>query len=103
MPELPDLVLLDVKMPEMDGYETFSHMKEDEELSSVPVIFLTADKADESEIKGRKMGAADYIKKPYTPSELKITVASALDYLKLSEDNENLIDDLRKCNNQWHY
>lgn len=66
----PDLVLLDVKMPEMDGYETFSHMKEDEELSSVPVIFLTADKADESEIKGRKMGAADYIKKPFEPVEM---------------------------------
>jgi len=63
----PDLVLLDVKMPGMDGYETFKRMKEDPMLSEVPVVFLTADTENDSEVKGLRLGACDFIKKPYEP------------------------------------
>lgn len=61
----PDLILLDILMPEMDGYATLQEIKMDPQLSNIPVIFLTADKDRESEIKGLKMGALDFITKPF--------------------------------------
>lgn len=63
----PDLVLLDVKMPGMDGYETFECIKKIPECSDVPVIFLTADTQNDSELKGLRLGACDFIRKPYEP------------------------------------
>lgn len=63
----PDLVLLDVKMPGMDGYETFKCIKSVPEYSEVPIIFLTADTENDSELKGLRLGACDFIRKPYEP------------------------------------
>ncbi len=63
----PDLVLLDVKMPGMDGYETFEKIKNIPEYSDIPIIFLTADRENESELKGLRLGACDFIRKPYEP------------------------------------
>lgn len=63
----PDLVLLDVKMPGMDGYETFECIKKIPECADVPVIFLTADTQNDSELKGLRLGACDFIRKPYEP------------------------------------
>lgn len=63
----PDLVLLDIKMPGMDGYETLEKLKSIPSCKDIPVIFLTADKENESEIKGFKLGASDFIRKPYEP------------------------------------
>ena len=60
----PDLILLDVMMPEMDGYETLRRLKENPALRSIPVIFLTALSDSDSENIGLQMGAADYITKP---------------------------------------
>lgn len=68
----PDLVLLDIKMPGMDGYETLEKLKSIPSCKDIPVIFLTADKENESEIKGFKLGASDFIRKPYEP-EIMIT------------------------------
>lgn len=62
-----DMVLLDVQMPEMNGFEVYEKMKELHLNHNVPVIFLTADADVESEIKGLKMGAVDFIKKPFVP------------------------------------
>ena len=67
---MPDLILLDVDMPEMDGFEALSLLKSDEELRTVPVIFLTAKNDAESEIRGFEMGAIDFINKPFTPPVL---------------------------------
>ena len=64
---LPDLVLLDVMMPEMDGYEVLRRMREDERTREVPVIFVTAMSADEDEQRGLALGAVDYITKPINP------------------------------------
>jgi len=64
----PDLVLLDVSMPEMDGYETFSRLKELESMKNIPVIFVTAFGAEEFELRGLKLGAADYLVKPVRPA-----------------------------------
>lgn len=67
---IPDLVLLDIRMYEMDGYEVLEHMKEDPETAGIPVIFLTADAAQESERRGIALGAADFIRKPFEPQIL---------------------------------
>ena len=67
---IPDLVLLDIRMHEMDGYEVLKHMKEDPKTAAVPVIFLTADTELESEERGIALGAIDFIRKPIEPQLL---------------------------------
>lgn len=74
----PQLIILDVMMPRMDGYETCRRLKADPDTSSVPVVFLTA-KAQEKEIEeGLKLGAIDYIKKPFEPDEFVAKVKSII-------------------------
>jgi len=68
----PDLILLDVNMPEMDGYEAIQRVKAKENTAHIPVIFLTALNNEEMELKGLSLGAIDYITKPFsTPLLLK--------------------------------
>ena len=66
----PDLVLLDIRMYEMDGYEVLRQMKEAPETAGIPVIFLTADTEQESVERGIALGAADFISKPLEPRVL---------------------------------
>ena len=61
----PDLILLDIRMPEMDGYQTLELIKLDPTTANIPVVFLTVDDQRESEIRGLKMGAMDFILKPF--------------------------------------
>ena len=63
----PDLVVLDVVMPDMDGFETLQHIRS---MSSVPVLILSAREANTDKVKGLKMGADDYLAKPFNPDEL---------------------------------
>jgi PAS domain S-box-containing protein len=63
----PDIILLDIMMPVMDGYETCRHLKADPETLNIPVIFLTSKTELEDEIKGFELGAVDYITKPISP------------------------------------
>lgn len=68
--EKPDVILLDVMMPELDGYETCRRLKEDEETRHIPVIFLTA-KVQHFEVKrGLALGACGYVAKPFNPMTL---------------------------------
>lgn len=67
---MPDLVLLDIRMYEMDGYEVLERMKANPETAGIPVILLTADAGWESEEKGIALGAADFIRKPLEPQVL---------------------------------
>jgi DNA-binding response OmpR family regulator len=68
--EKPDLILLDVRMPRMSGYETCRRLKEDPSTSEIPVVFLSA-KGQEKEIEeGLDSGALEYIVKPFAPDEL---------------------------------
>ncbi len=84
----PDLVLLDIMMPEMTGYEVCRKMREDYRLNQIPVIMLTA-KGDLSErVKGLEDGANDYLVKPYSNEELLLRVRNVLDWnIKQKEAN----------------
>ena len=75
---LPDLVLLDVMMPEMDGFETCRRLKQDEALQETPVIFVTARTDVEDLAKGFEAGAVDYVTKPVTQPEVHARVATHL-------------------------
>ncbi|WP_207234111.1 MULTISPECIES: two-component system response regulator [Shewanella] len=81
----PDLILLDVMMPDMDGYEVCRQLKANDETKDIPVIFLTAKSQEEDETKGLALGAVDYITKPISPPILKERVKNHL-LLKASRD-----------------
>ncbi len=70
----PDLILLDIMMPEMDGYETCRRLKADPKTEDIPVIFITAKAEPEDIIKGFELGAVDFINKPFNPKELQVRV-----------------------------
>jgi sigma-B regulation protein RsbU (phosphoserine phosphatase) len=74
----PDLILLDVMMPEMDGYEVCTHLKLDPATRDIPVIFLTGQTEVEDETKGFDVGAVDYIHKPFSPAVVKARVHTHL-------------------------
>ncbi|MBV8665427.1 MAG: response regulator [Burkholderiaceae bacterium] len=76
--ELPDLILLDVMMPEMDGYTVCRRLKENERLAHVPVIFLTARTELQDEQHGLSLGAVDFIHKPINPAIVKARVKAQL-------------------------
>jgi len=67
----PDLILLDIMMPEMDGYEVLKTLKANEETSGIPVVFVTANDNEKERRKGLAMGAAGYLAKPVDPVRLK--------------------------------
>ncbi len=74
----PDLVLLDVDMPEVSGFEVCRRLKEDPELLHIPVIFLTAVDAPAEKVRGLDLGAVDYVTKPFDAFELRARVRAAL-------------------------
>ena len=81
----PDLILLDIMMPEMDGFEVCRRLKENPETRGIPVIFLTALVEDADEVRGFELGAVDYITKPFHPSIVKARVRNHLE-LKAHRD-----------------
>ena len=74
----PDLILLDIRMPEMDGFETMERLKAVTKDDEIPVIFLTGNESPESETKGLSLGAMDFIKKPFDPDVLVTRVINTL-------------------------
>ncbi len=67
---MPDLVILDIMMPRLDGYQTCEKLKADDKTKDIPIVFLSA-KAQQSDIeKGRAYGVSEYLTKPFDPSEL---------------------------------
>jgi putative two-component system response regulator len=81
----PDLILLDVMMPEMDGYEVLRRLRADAASSDIPVIFITAMSAAEDEERGLELGAVDYITKPFNPAIVRARVHTQLE-LKHARD-----------------
>lgn len=99
--ERPDLVLLDIMMPEMDGYEVCAALKANPALASIPVIFITAMAQEEDEARGLAAGAVDYIRKPFSVPvahariRLHLTLKAALRALEqTSRKNKEELEDL---------
>jgi putative two-component system response regulator len=96
----PDIILLDIMMPVMDGYEACRHLKENPETRDIPVVFLTAKAEVEDEMKGFELGAVDYITKPISPPIVMARVHTQLqlkrvrDYLK--DQNQFLEAEVQK-------
>ncbi|MES9903611.1 MAG: two-component system response regulator [Sedimenticola sp.] len=88
----PDLILLDIMMPEMDGYEVCQSLKANETTHEIPVVFLTAKAEVSDETKGLAMGAVDYITKPFSPPivlervKTQLTLKEARDFLKYQNE-----------------
>lgn len=66
----PDLILLDINMPTMSGYEAIEKLKEDDSTKDIPIIFLTGNTDVQAKLKGYSLGAVDYITKPFNPDTL---------------------------------
>jgi len=74
--KLPDVILLDIMMPEMDGYEVCKALKSEPNTAKIPIIFVTGKDQQSDHEKGIELGAVGYLIKPVDPSELERTIAS---------------------------
>ncbi len=83
----PDLILLDVSMPELDGFETLTKIRNLPDCAEIPVIFLTSMDAPQAEVKGLKLGAVDYVTKPFVSEVLLLRIEK---HLMLGEKNNQL-------------
>ncbi|NWF49102.1 MAG: response regulator transcription factor [Ignavibacteriaceae bacterium] len=86
--ENPDLIILDIMMPELDGFETLKKIREDKNFDRIPILLLTAKEGELNEIKGLELGANDYIKKPISPYKLIARIKSNLRSTKISETKQ---------------
>lgn len=82
---LPDLVLLDIMMPEMDGYEVCETLKKNPATANLPVIFISALSQENDVCKGLKLGAVDYITKPFHPELVKLRVDNHIKLKRMSD------------------
>lgn len=87
----PDLILLDINMPGMNGFEAMEKLKESEAYSSIPVIFLTADKSVETETKCFQVGAVDFVGKPFVPDILISRVRRTLELERYRNHLEDMV------------
>jgi YesN/AraC family two-component response regulator len=97
--ENPDLILADVMMPEMDGYEMTEKIRQNNEYDGIPIILLTAKAGTDMKLAGFTRGANDYVVKPFNPRELEARIKSQLDLKrlrdKLQRNNERLYEKLQ--------
>jgi putative two-component system response regulator len=94
----PQLILLDINMPDMDGYETIRILKGDAKTAEIPVIFLTGQIDIANELEGLLLGAVDYITKPFLPELLNKRVAVHLTIQSQRRQLQKYSDDLRRFN-----
>lgn len=91
----PDLVLLDVMMPEVNGFEVCQRMKKDEELAAIPVIFMTALDSVEDKIAGFSAGAVDYITKPFQQLEVLARISTHISLRKRERELEEALEEIK--------
>ena len=91
---LPDLILLDIMMPVMDGFETCTRLKADEKTQDIPIIFLTAKVEAEDIVRGFELGAVDYVTKPFNAAELFVRVESHLTRRRLQIEVERQLAEI---------
>ena len=90
-PHLPDLILLDISMPDMSGFELISWISIDSKLANIPVIFVTGETDEYSEEKGLNLGAVDYIRKPYNPDIILIKIRNHIELKTYRDDLEKAV------------
>ncbi len=89
MSDSPDLILLDIMMPGMDGYEVCKRLKADPQTRDIPIIFITARSEEEEEAKGFELGAVDYVTKPFSPAIVRARIHT---HLSLKRHRDHLED-----------
>jgi len=87
---LPDIILLDIIMPEINGFDVIIKLKETNSTKEIPVIFITGLNCNEDEDKGLSLGAADFIFKPFNKSIVKKRIETQLKLIELEQTIENL-------------
>jgi len=95
---LPDVILLDIIMPEMDGYEVITLLKSSEKTNDIPVIFITGLRDTEDEKKGLALGAADYITKPFRPEIVELRVrnhVNIVNHIRMNMEKERAERNIR--------
>lgn len=100
--KLPDLILLDIMMPVIDGYEVCRRLKDNEVTRDIPIIFLTAKTSKQDVVQGLEIGGVDYIPKPFDQNEVLARIRTHLELKEAREmilrqniEMQNLIEDLR--------
>jgi len=101
----PDLILLDVMMPEMDGYQVCRRLKEDASTRDIPVIFITAMGEEHDEEHGLAVGAVDYVTKPFSPAILKMRIRTHVELKRLRDHWQRLstVDELTQLANRRRF
>jgi putative two-component system response regulator len=96
MDPVPDIILLDIMMPGLDGYQVCEKLKSDEKTRNIPVIFVTAMSQEDDEQKGLDLGAVDYITKPFRPGIVKSRVQNHLELKRHRDHLEELVQERTK-------
>lgn len=96
--DLPDLILMDMMMPGIDGLDLFALIQQNERHNEIPVIFLTGNRSVESELKGYSLGAADFLQKPVDRYLLKYKIQQHLSYSIINRENQRLLNQLNQLN-----
>lgn len=91
----PDLIVLDIMMPEMDGFELYQKIKSEKHSQDIPIIFLTAKSGETDEIKGLNLGASDYIQKPISPKKLVARIKSNLRKSVQAESKSKKVENVK--------
>jgi len=93
---LPDLILLDIILPDIDGYEVCRRLKDDAKTRNIPVIFLTVKSDVDDEVRGFNLGAVDYITKPISPPIVKARVRTNIKIARLIHQLEEMVTQFKK-------
>jgi len=88
----PDLILLDIVMPEMSGFEVFDELKSNSKTMDIPVVFITALDSSEDELKGLQLGAADYVVKPFNSIIVKHKISIQMKIINMQRELKALRD-----------
>jgi DNA-binding response OmpR family regulator len=95
---MPDLILMDIMMPDMDGYQALSIIKGTEELKKIPVIFISGLDSAEDELKGLSLQAADYITKPFSAPVVKLRVQNQIQLVMLHRELDKMTKSAESAN-----